>query len=195
MVDMDEEDLYLWLDPISMLSMSKIVYERLIQLYPDQKNQMQANMKELEIDLINLDSQYQALATSLLNENKKIQFVSMSASFGNWQKAYGFEVYPVLLSKYGVLPNEKQLTAIKSRILKDNVQYIVYEPNMTEEMIALFNELEEELSLIRVELNNLSTLSALDDEAGKDYLSIMYENLGVLETMKIDRNTPEGEGE
>ena len=29
----------------------------------------------------------------------------MTASFGNWQKTYGFQVYPVILAKYGALPN------------------------------------------------------------------------------------------
>ena len=112
----------------------------------------------------------------------------MTASFGNWQKTYGFEVYPVILSKYGVLPNETQLAAIKQRIIDDNVKYIVYEPNMTEDMIALFDELQEELGLTRVELSNLSSLTDEELNSGKDYLSIMYENLQVLELMVEDRN-------
>jgi ABC-type Zn uptake system ZnuABC Zn-binding protein ZnuA len=92
-----------------------------------------------------------------------------------------------VISKYGVLPNEKQLELIKSRILADGVKYIVYEPNMPQDMVELFNELEEELSLTRVELSNLSSLTDLEISEGKDYLSLMYENLSVLDTMKTDR--------
>ena len=142
------------------------------------------NLEKLEADLINLDAQYQNLATSLLNNRQEIRFVSMTASFGNWQKTYGFQVYPVILSRYGVLPDEKQLEIIKSRIIQDDVRYIVYEPNMTDDMIELFDQLESELLLTRVELSNLSSLTESELAEGKEYLSLMYENLSVLETMK-----------
>ena len=187
MIDTDTKDLCLWTDPIAMLSMAKDIRDWLISYYPDDQKIFEENYKRLETELINLDAQYQALSTSNTVNNKQIRFVSMTASFGNWQKTYGFEVYPVILSKYGVLPNPVQLAAIKQRILEDNVKYIVYEPNMTPDMIALFDELQEELSLTRVELSNLSSITADEEKAGKDYLSIMYENLKVLETMTEDR--------
>jgi ABC-type Zn uptake system ZnuABC Zn-binding protein ZnuA len=113
----------------------------------------------------------------------------MTASFGNWQKTYGFQVYPVILSKYGVLPNAKQLELIEERIRTDGVKYIVYEPNMTDDMVTLFNRIEDDLGLRRVELSNLSSLTG--SESGKDYLSIMYENLNALETMTEDRTASE----
>lgn len=187
-IDVNEEDLYLWIDPIAMLSMSKDIVSWLKNTYPDNAAIYDENLTRLETDLINLDAQYQALATSNILNNKALRFVSMTASFGNWQKTYGFEVYPVILSKYGVLPNEQQLEIIKAQIVEDGVKYIVYEPNMTEDMIALFNQLQEELNLTRVELSNLSSLTKEEDEAGMDYLSVMYENLKVLETMTVDRN-------
>ena len=94
-----------------------------------------------------------------------------------------------MLSKYGVLPTDEQKKIMKTKILNEGVQYIVYEPNMSEEMVELFNEFEEELSLRRVELNNLSSLSEADRNEGKDYVSIMYENLSVLDTMRTKIDT------
>ncbi len=183
-IDTDEKDLYLWNDPIAMYSMSKDILKWLCENYPDQTVQFNDNFEKLETDLINLDAMYQKLATALETDGQEIRFVSMTASFSSWQKTYGFQVYPLILSKYGVLPTEKQLELIKQRIIEDGVKYIIYEPNMTEDMIALFDEVQNELGLIRVELSNLSSLSESEEEAGKDYLSIMYENLSVLETMK-----------
>ena len=58
---------------------------------------------------------------------------------------------------------------------------------MTPDMIELFDRLQSELNLNRVELSNLSSLSSHESEIGQDYLSIMYENLATLETMKEDR--------
>ena len=73
----------------------------------------------------------------------------MTGSFGCWQKDYGFQVYPVCLSKYGAIPSAAELKIIKERIIKDNVQYIAYEPNLSEDMFNLLVELEDELEQIK----------------------------------------------
>lgn len=186
-IDMDNKDLYLWLDPIAMLSMAKNVRDWLKQTYTEYASVFDSNFTGLEKDLIDLDAQYQALSTSLDTNGQMIRFVSMSNSFGSWQKTYGFQVYPVVLSKYGVLPDSRQLAAIEERIRTDGVKYIVYEPNMTQDMIDLFNQVETDLGLTRVELNNLSSLTADQENEGRDYISIMYENLSVLQSMVEDR--------
>jgi ABC-type Zn uptake system ZnuABC Zn-binding protein ZnuA len=192
MIDTDKQDLYLWTDPIAMLSMAKDIRQWLETTYPDNIQLYEDNFTKLETDLINLDAQYQALATANESGNKVIKFVTMTASFGNWQKVYGFQVYPVILSKYGALPNSVQLDLIESRIKADGVRYIVYEPNMTDDMIELFNKVQEDLNLTRVELSNLSSLTQDEDNEGKDYLSIMYENLSTLQTMTEDRTDSTG---
>ena len=61
---------------------------------------------------------------------------------------------------------------------------------MTEDMLALFNQLSEELNLQRVDLSNLSSLSADQREDNKDYMSIMVENLNQLESMAEDDLNP-----
>lgn len=182
-IDEDAQDLYLWLDPIAMLSMAKDIYSWLKKAYPDAEKALEENLKAVETDLINLDAQYQALAAANTKNRNIVRFVSMSNSFGNWQKTYGFQVYPVVLSKYGVLPDKQQLALIEQRIKEDGVKYIVYEPNMSSDMVTLFNQVENDLHLTRVELSNLSSLTDEQKKSGKDYLSVMYENLSVLQTM------------
>ncbi|SJZ85910.1 metal ABC transporter substrate-binding protein [Anaerorhabdus furcosa] len=182
-IDSYEKDLYLWMDPIAMLSMAKDITKWLSTNYEEDSKYFNENLVNLEKDLVQLDAEYQKLATKLANEGKEIKFVSMTPSFGNWQKAYGFQVYPVVLSKFGALPTDEQLQVIKNRILADNVQYIVYEPNLPEDMIALLEQLETELGLKRVTMNNLSSLTTTQKEENKDYVSIMYENLSSLESM------------
>lgn len=185
-IDKPEKDLFLWLDPISMLSMAKDVVETLGSNYIEENDFFLENYKKLEEELVNLDASYQKLSTKLEAEHKTVKFVSMTNSFGNWQKAYGFQVYPISLSKYGALPNKAQLELIKKRILEDNVKFIAYEPNMDIKMQALFNELETELNLTRVNLSNLSSLTDAQLADNKDYMSIMYENLTILENMATD---------
>ena len=189
-IDMNEKDLALWMDPIAMTSMAKEIRDWLCENYVEESRYFEENYSQLESELVRLDAEYQSLSSTLKNEKKTIKFVSMTASFGNWQKTYGLQVYPVILSKYGVLPNEKQLDIIKTKIVEDNVKYIAYEPNMTEDMLALFDQLSAELNLQRVDLSNLSSLSADQREDNKDYLSIMVENLNQLESMAEDDLTP-----
>ena len=57
---------------------------------------------------------------------------------------------------------------------------------MSEEMTALFTQLEEELGLKRVTLYNISSLTSSQVESGKDYMSLMYENLTILQNMTVD---------
>lgn len=112
-----------------------------------------------------------------------ISFVSMTPSFGNWQKSYGIKVYPITLSKYGALPTSDQLAAMKKRIKSDHVRYIAIEQNLSEDMEKLQQQLIDELALIPVNLNNLSSISSEDKKASKDYLTIMYDNLKALESI------------
>ena len=184
-IDTYDLDPYIWLSPGGMYCMAKDVYDYLSSNYVEQSAYYLENYQTLADELIALDASYQALATRLVKENKSIKFVAMTGSFGCWQKDFGFQTYPISLSRYGVLPNDEQLEIIKAKIINDGVTYIAYEPNMTEEMMNLFNRLEEELGLKRVTLYNISSLTNAQIESGKDYLSLMYENLSILENMAV----------
>lgn len=185
-IDTYDLDPFIWLSPIGMYSMAKDVNEYLSNNYFEQSEFFNENYEKLADELIALDAAYNALSLQLINQNKTIKFVSMTGSFGCWQKDYGFQVYPICLSKYGALPSAAQLETIKQKIKDDGVEYIAYEPNMSEEMTLLFNQIEEELGLRRVTLYNISSLTSSQTETGKDYMSLMYENLSILQNMTTD---------
>ena len=178
-------DPLIWLSPIGMYSMAKDVKEYLSSNYFEESSYFNDNYEKLADELITLDAAYNALSLQLINQNQNIKFVSMTGSFGCWQKDYGFQVYPICLSKYGALPTDAQLEVIKQKIKDDDVKYIAYEPNMSEEMTLLFNQIEEELGLKRVTLHNISSLTSSQIESGKDYMSLMYENLSILQNMVV----------
>lgn len=181
-------DPFIWLSPIGMYSMAKDVNEYLSGNYFEQSDYFNQNFEKLGDELIALDAAYNALSTQLVKQNKTIKFVSMTGSFGCWQKDYGFQVYPLCLSKYGALPSNEQLQFIKQKIKDDGVEYIAYEPNMSNEMANLFTQVEEELGLKRVTLHNISSLTQSQMETGKDYMTLMYENLSILQNMTTDIN-------
>lgn len=175
--DMYTMDPFLWMDPLSMTSMARTMMDWLISVYPDDESLFLENFNELEIELVRLEADLQLLQTT----GVPIRIVTMSPSFGNWQKSYGIGIYPVVMSKFGVLPNEAELDVIRARIINDDVQYIAYEEGMNQDYIDLFNRIKIELDLTQIDLNNGFTLSELDLESNNDYITKMYQNLETLE--------------
>lgn len=178
-LDSYDADPMLWMDPVAMTSMASDIRDYLVQKYPQYKDIFDENYDALELDLARLEADFQAIPDGKMN----ISFVSMTPSFGNWQKSYGIKVYPITLSKYGALPTSDQLAAMKKRIKSDHVRYIAIEQNLSEDMEKLQQQLIDELALIPVNLNNLSSISSEDKKASKDYLTIMYDNLKALESI------------
>lgn len=178
-LDTYDADPMLWMDPVAMTSMASDIRDYLVQKNPQYKDIFDENYDALELDLARLEADFQAIPDGKMN----ISFVSMTPSFGNWQKSYGIKVYPITLSKYGALPTSDQLAAMKKRIKSDHVRYIAIEQNLSEDMEKLQQQLIDELALIPVNLNNLSSISSEDKKASKDYLTIMYDNLKALESI------------
>lgn len=178
-LDTYDADPMLWMDPVAMTSMASDIRDYLVQKYPQYKDIFDENYDALELDLARLEADFQAIPDGKMN----ISFVSMTPSFGNWQKSYGIKVYPITLSEYGALPTSDQLAAMKKRIKSDHVRYIAIEQNLSEDMEKLQQQLIDELALIPVNLNNLSSISSEDKKASKDYLTIMYDNLKALESI------------
>ena len=174
-INMYDTDPMLWLDPITMISMAGTIKDWLIEKFPEETNLFTSNYEVLKQELARLDADYQELW------KQDISFVSITPSFGNWQKAYGIQVYPLVLSRYGVLPSAEQLAIIKERIVADGVKLIVHEPNLSEDMEALYETIKTDLELDTIELHSLSFLSEKDISDNKNYMTIMFENLSTLE--------------
>lgn len=177
-INVYDKDPMLWLDPITMISMAGTVKDWLVEKFPEERNLFNTNYELLKQELARMDADYQELW------KQDISFVSVTPSFGNWQKAYGIQVYPLILSRFGVLPSDEQLAVIKERIKTDGVKLIVHEPNLSEDMEALYQTIKTELELESIELHTLSFLSEKDITDNKNYMTIMFENLNTLEGLK-----------
>lgn len=176
-VDMYKVDPMLWMDPVAMTSMASDIRDELVDRHPEYQSIFNENYDALELDLARLDADFQEVAKTY----QEIAFVSMTPSFGVWQKSYHVNIYPIILSKYGALPTKNQLEVMKARIKNDNVRYIAMEDNLTKDMVTLRDSLIDDLGLIPISLNNLSSQPKEKDE--NDYLSMMYANLQTLESI------------
>ncbi|MBQ2213328.1 MAG: zinc ABC transporter substrate-binding protein, partial [Erysipelotrichaceae bacterium] len=122
-----------------------------------------------------MDAEYQSL------KNLNVKLVTVGCTFGNWQKPYNVQVFPLIMSKYGVLPSDEQLAFIKKTIVENDVKYIVKDETLPEDMMALYEQVRDELKLKEISLSSLSKLSDEDKDKNKDYMTIMYDNLISLE--------------
>lgn len=176
-VDIYNKDPFIWLDPIAMSSMAATIKDWLCSYYPEDTLTFENRFKELQQTFVRMDAEFQGL-----RDISNIKLVTLTASFGNWQRLYGIEVYPLILSKYGVLPTDEQLAYIESQIQANNVKYIVYDDTIIDEdMLNLYQQVKDDLNLTEIDLSSLSRLSENDIEKDKNYITIMYENLTALE--------------
>ena len=172
-VDIYYSDHTLWMDAVTMCVMAACIRDYLSERYPAYAQEFADNYDALEIALSRLDARYQQL------REKQIRVAVMTPNFGHWQN-YGIQVYPVCLSRYGALPDDEQLSVIIETLREDGVQYMAIEENLPQDMIDLRLQIINELGLTPVPLNNISSLSDAQQRAGKNYLTLMQENLNVL---------------
>lgn len=175
MVDMYDKDPFIWLDPIAMASMASTIKDWLQSYYPEDSLIFENNFKTIQANMVRMDAEYQSL------KNLNVKLVTVGCTFGNWQKPYNVQVFPLIMSKYGVLPSDEQLAFIKKTIVENDVKYIVKDETLPEDMMALYEQVRDELKLKEISLSSLSKLSDEDKDKNKDYMTIMYDNLISLE--------------
>ena len=175
MVDMYDKDPFIWLDPIAMASMASTIKDWLQSYYPEDSLIFENNFKTIQANMVRMDAEYQSL------KNLNVKLVTVGCTFGNWQKPYNVQVFPLVMSKYGVLPSDEQLAFIKKTIVENDVKFIVKDETLPEDMMALYEQVRDELKLKEISLSSLSKLSDEDKDKNKDYMTIMYDNLISLE--------------
>lgn len=174
-VDTYTNDPYIWLDPIMMTSMANEIYTYFITEIPQSKDYFEKNYDSLIMDLANLDANY-----AELKKLKGLSVATILPAFGRYANNYNLRISPIILSKYGNLPSDKQLEVIKARLLNDNVQYLFVEGNLDSDIMEMANSIAEDLEIELVTVYSLSNRTALQVENGEDYLHIMNQNLAEL---------------
>lgn len=175
MVDTYKKDPFIWIDPIAMSSMAATIKDWLQSYYPEETLAIENNFKNLQTQLVRLDSEYQALKS---HPDKKV--VTVACTFGNWQKTYGIEVYPLILSEYGVLPTDEQLAFIEQQIKNNNVKHIIHDETLPADMQELYEKVKNDLNLTPIEVSSITILSENNINNNMDYMTIMYQNLKAL---------------
>lgn len=167
-------DPHVWLSPVISQDLAKSVKDSLVKKDAKHKEDYEKNYEALIKDLKDLNTDYKEMAD---NAKRKEFFVS-HAAFGYIAGTYGLKQEAIAGLNSQDEPSQKELTTIASEAKKDNIQYILFEQNVSSKLADV---LKNDIGAESLTINNLSVLTKEDLAAKKDYVSIMKEN---LETFK-----------
>ncbi|WP_010303923.1 metal ABC transporter solute-binding protein, Zn/Mn family [Kurthia senegalensis] len=169
-------DPHVWLSPVISQDLALSIKDSLVEKNPKHKADYEANYKKLVTKLKNLDNEYKEMATAA----KQKEFYVSHASFGYIAGTYGLKQVSVAGLNSQDEPTQKQLAAIVTQAKKDDIQYILFEQNVSSKLATV---IQNDIGAKEMTVNNLSVLTKEDIAAKRDYFSIMEDNLKTFETV------------
>ncbi|MBP1047176.1 zinc ABC transporter substrate-binding protein [Enterococcus sp. BWM-S5] len=166
-------DPHVWLDPVLAQKEVEEIRDGLIEKYPDKKEAFEKNAAAYIEKLQELDTEYkEAFANA---ENKT--FVTQHAAFGYLANQYGLTQESISGISPDQEPSPSRLAQLKEFIDEHHVSVIYFEATASSKVAeTLAKETGVELSV----LQTLESLTEDEQKAGKDYISVMQENLEAL---------------
>lgn len=165
-----EYDPHFWLDPVEMRAAVDRIERALKTVDADHAPQYEANAQALRDKLSTLDNEYRTgLADCRLEEA-----VTGHAAFGYLAKRYGFTQVPVAGLSPESEPSIARLREITDLVRAKGIKAIFFETLVSPK---LAQTLAEETGATTLVFNPLEGLTEEEQVQGKDYFSIMQENL------------------
>lgn len=161
----------LWLNPSSLLMMSQNVKNGLLEYISSTylQKEITDNYKELKIDLSTLDVEYRDAVKDANNKN-----VVVDDSALKYLEKFGLNVYCI-----DDTATDKLLADVEELIKNKEVSYIITFKN-DEQSNNCKNMLAKYTDIRTLELHKLDVLSDEERDEKKDYLTIMEDNLNLL---------------
>lgn len=163
-------DPHFWLDPVLAQQEVIIIRDALITADPAQTEMYQANTREFIAQLQALHEQYQAGLTACLRRD----IVTSHNAFAYLAKRYSVTVLPVAGLSPEEEPSAKQISEITKIAQQKNIQYIFFETLVSPK---LAETVATEIGAKTLVFNPLEGLTDEEKATGKNYISIMQDNL------------------
>ncbi len=167
-------DPHVWLNPVLAEKMVDKITMALTQADEQNAPYYEENSTALKQKLQNLDAEYR---TGLMMCAQK-SIVTSHAAFGYLASAYGLNQVAIAGISPDAEPSQKTLSDIANFVEKNNVHYIFFE-NLLSPKLA--ETLARETGAKTLVLDPLEGISEEDQRLGKDYFTVMQQNLKNLE--------------
>ncbi|WP_186578180.1 metal ABC transporter solute-binding protein, Zn/Mn family [Aquibacillus kalidii] len=169
-----DHDPHIWLDPIRTIKLASFIKEELKELIPVQSQKIDNNYKLLVADLKMLDEKFK----QVLAEKEHKELLVSHASLGYWEDRYGIEQIAVNGVSSNSEPSQKDLIHIIETAKNMNLHYMIFEQNVSN---SVSKKLQDEIGASTLIIHNLSVLTDEDIKNEQDYLSLMKQNIKVLD--------------
>jgi len=166
-------DPHIWLDPVNAKKMIAVIRDTLIISDPTHSEEYGVNAKTYLAQLETLDNKYKkGLSTC---ESKNI--VTTHAAFGYLAQQYNLKQTAIAGLSPDEEPSPKRLGEISNQAKAENIHYIFFETLISPK---LAETVANEIGAKTLVLNPLEGLSDSDVGLGKNYITVMEENLDSL---------------
>jgi len=171
-------DPHFWISPLKVLEASKLIYDKLLVAYPDDEAKITSNYTDLKARLSSLSNDFQDAISSFQKP-----LMTSTNLYGYLSHDYGLEYLPI---SPGYHEENDQISLNTAEIVEEavfhDIRYIVYEKYITSPFSdAVFAELKlKDMNPVKGEFHILQALTDNEIKEGKNYITIMYENLEVL---------------
>jgi zinc transport system substrate-binding protein len=169
-----ETDPHIWLNPEYSKHMAEVIAETLSEEMPEHKEEFQSNLKDLTGELDALDAEFKQMAESAPHKT----FYVSHAAYSYWEERYGLHQEAIAGLNTSDEPSQQELKKIIDQAKKDDVQYILFEQNVSSRLTEV---VQKELGAESLNLHNLSVLTEKDRDENEDYFSLMRQNIVTLE--------------
>ena len=163
-------DPHTWLDPNQYIEEVRGVAKKLAEIDPPRAIKYQQNADAFINGLADLDASYKdGLKTCEMR-----YFVTNHAAFSYLSKRYGLEMIPIAGLSPDAEPSPKTLINLTNLIEQKGIKYILVETLVSPKVAEV---LARETGAQTLVLNPLEGLTQEEMDAGKNYISIMRDNL------------------
>lgn len=166
-------DPHVWLSPIIAKDLALSIKDELVTALPDQEASFNENYNQLISELDSLNSDFENMVSEVPN---KTFFVS-HASFGYIAGQYGLKQVAIAGLNSQSEPSQKELIEIVNLAKDLNVEYILFEQNISSKLSTI---IQNEVGAKALTLHNLSVLTEEDITNNETYITLMEKNIDTL---------------
>lgn len=171
-------DPHFWLDPVLAQKEVEVIRDTLIKIDPNHKDDYLKNSEAYLKDLIELDRIYREGLSSC--ELKEV--ITSHDAFAYQAKRYGFTTIPIAGITSEEEPSPKRMGEIAGLAKNKGIKHIFFETLVSPK---LSETIAREIGAQTLVFNPLEGLTDEEEREGKNYLSLMRENLKNLKTALI----------
>ncbi|MEO6508871.1 MAG: zinc ABC transporter substrate-binding protein, partial [Patescibacteria group bacterium] len=163
-------DPHVWLDPVKAKKEIQTILNGFVKVDSQNKDYYTTNANRLLAQLDALDTKYK---NGLMSCGQK-DIITSHAAFGYLAKTYGLNQVPISGLSPDAEPSSKQLADVATFAKGHNVKYIFFESLVSPK---LSETIANEVGAKTLVLDPIEGVSDGDMKAGKNYLTIMKDNL------------------